>query len=73
MRGWAKFLSSVYKKEKEWLLSLIDFLDKQAEFSPLVKSERDSLREANACLAKLRRDEESKWAQRAKIKYVQER
>ena len=72
LRGWAKNLSSEYKKEKERLLNLIDSLDKQAEFTPLIKSDRDKLREANFCLAKFRREEESKWAQRAKIKHVQE-
>jgi hypothetical protein len=38
----------------------------------LNKEERHSLQGANDKLAKLRRDEESKWAQRAKVKYVQE-
>ena len=28
--------------------------------------------EADECIAKLRRDEEAKWAQRAKVKHIQE-
>ena len=35
-------------------------------------SEREALKEANERVTKLRRDEESKWAQQAKIKHVQE-
>jgi hypothetical protein len=72
LRGWAKNLSSEYKKEKERLLVLIDFLDKKAEIAPLSESERVCLRSSTYSLACLRRDEESKWAQRAKVKYIQE-
>jgi hypothetical protein len=35
LRGWAKNLSGKYKKEKERLLNIIDFLDIQAESCPL--------------------------------------
>ena len=62
LRGWAKNLSGIYKKEKERLLSLIDYLDRHAETAPLIKADREKLREAN---------EEFKWAQRAKVKHVQ--
>jgi hypothetical protein len=72
LRGWAKNLSSVYKKEKERLLLLIDFLDKKAETMPLSASERAELKVSTDSLAKLRREEESKWAQRAKVKFIQE-
>jgi hypothetical protein len=72
LRGWAKNLSSVYEKEKERLLQVIDDLDTRAEVAPLSDIDRATLREANNKLAKLRRDEESKWAQRAKVKHVQE-
>jgi hypothetical protein len=72
LRGWAKYRSGVYKKEKEKLLALIDELDIKAETIPLVSLEREALRNANDCLAKLRREEEAKWAQRAKVKHVQE-
>jgi hypothetical protein len=47
-------------------------LDIKAETCPLNTSERDRLREANDKLAGHRRTEESKWAQRAKVKHVQE-
>jgi hypothetical protein len=72
LRGWAKNLSGKYKKEKERLLNIIDFLDIQAESCPLNDEERAELRKANELLNKLRRDEETKWAQRAKIKHIQE-
>jgi hypothetical protein len=53
-------------------LQVIDDLDTRAEVAPLSDIDRVTLREANDNLAKLRRDEESKWAQRAKVKHVQE-
>jgi hypothetical protein len=53
-------------------LQVIDDLDTRAEVAPLSDIDRATLREANDKLAKLRRDEESKWAQRAKVKHVQE-
>ncbi|XP_024310192.1 uncharacterized protein LOC112268600 [Brachypodium distachyon] len=72
LRGWAKNQSGLYKKERDRLLHIIDTLDVKAESSPLSATERDALRDANDFVSKLRRDEESKWAQRAKVKYVQE-
>jgi hypothetical protein len=71
LRGWAKNISGSYKAEKEHLLSIIDMLDCKAEIAPLEEDERRSLRNAQDAIAKLRRDEETKWAQRAKIKHVQ--
>jgi hypothetical protein len=53
-------------------LQVIDDLDTRAEVAPLSDIDRVTLQEANDKLAKLRRDEESKWAQRAKVKHVQE-
>jgi exonuclease III len=72
LRGWAKNLSGKYKKEKEHLLHTIDALDIKAESIPLTPFERDNLKQAHERLNKLRRDEEQKWAQRAKVKHVQE-
>jgi hypothetical protein len=54
------------------LLNIIDFLDIQAESCPLNDEERLELRKANEQLNKLRREEEIKWAQRAKIKHIRE-
>jgi GH35 family endo-1,4-beta-xylanase len=72
LKGWAKCISGTYKKEKERLLSIIDELDLKAETNPLNADEREALTNANERISKLRRDEESKWAQRAKVKHVQE-
>jgi exonuclease III len=72
LRGWARNTSGDYKKEKERLLNIIDSLDIKAETSPLSDSERLLKKESDVRLAKLRRDEESKWAQRAKVKHIQE-
>jgi hypothetical protein len=72
LRGWARNLSGNYKKEKKHLLDIINSLDIKAESVPLSESERICKKEANERLLSLRRDEESKWAQRAKVKYIQE-
>ena len=54
------------------MIFLINELDIKAETTPLTVAERAAKREADDCLAKLRRDEESKWTKRAKVKYIQE-
>jgi hypothetical protein len=72
LRGWARNSSGNYKKEKKCLLDIIDSLDIKAESVPLSESERTCKKEANERLLSLRRDEEFKWAQRAKVKYIQE-
>jgi hypothetical protein len=69
---WARNQSGIYKKEKERLCFIIDTRDRKAESGRLSNAELDSLRRANEELAILRRDEESKWAQRAKVKHIQE-
>jgi hypothetical protein len=40
--------------------------------TPLSEDERKELRTANDKVTKLRRDEESKWAQRVKVKHIQQ-
>jgi hypothetical protein len=70
--GWAHNSSGNYEKEKMRLLDIIDSLDIKAETVPLSESKRTCKKEANEHLLSLRRDEESKWAQRAKVKYIQE-
>jgi hypothetical protein len=72
LRGWAKNKSGVYKKERDRLTKIIDDPDIKAESSPLNEAESKMLRSANDKIGKLRRDEESKWAQRAKVKFIQE-
>ena len=64
--------SGKYKKEKERMLKIIDELDIKAESIPLSVGEQQVLREANDKICSLRRDEETKWAQRAKVKHIQE-
>jgi hypothetical protein len=54
LRGWAKNLSGKYKKEKERLLNVIDFLDIQAETFPLNERGRSKLKQANEQLNKIR-------------------
>jgi hypothetical protein len=70
LRGWAKNLSGKYKREKERLLNIIDSLEIKVETMPLSIVECDELKQANEKLNKLRREEDIKWAQRAKVKYI---
>ena len=72
LRGWARNQSGKYKQEKEKWQRIIDELDVKAETVPLSMSERETLKVANDRMCGLRRDEETKWAQRAKVKYIQE-
>ena len=54
------------------MCALIDELDIKAEQLPLSEAEMAAKKDAENFLAKLRRDEESKWAQRAKVKHIRE-
>jgi hypothetical protein len=53
-------------------LKIIDDLDIKAESVPLSEPEKVTKREAEVKLVVLRRDEEDKWARRAKVKYIQQ-
>jgi hypothetical protein len=65
-------LNADAKKLKEKLLLIIDQLDIKSESNLLTAAERAAKKEAEIQLGKLLRDEESKWAQRAKVRHVQE-
>jgi hypothetical protein len=65
-------MSGKYKVERDRLNVIIDFLDKKAETVFLKDNERQALKNANDALATLRRDEDSKWAQCAKVKHILE-
>ena len=60
------------KSKKEKLICLIDELDIKAETTPLSVAELAAKKQADECIARLRHDEEAKWAQRAKVKHIQE-
>jgi hypothetical protein len=64
-------MSGEYKKEKNRLIQIIDELDIKAELTPLDFNERQIKKKADEDLAKLRQDEETKWAQRAKVRHIQ--
>jgi hypothetical protein len=72
LRGWAQNLSDVYKEEKERLTLLIDELDLKAKTVTLSEARRAHKRESDIAIAKLWRDEETKWAQHAKVNHIQE-
>jgi hypothetical protein len=54
------------------LLRITSDLDVKAESTLLDASERETLRQDQDRISSLRRDVETKWAQRAKVKHVQE-
>ena len=70
MRGWAKHLSGIYKVEKKRLLTLIQSLDLKAESTILPASELHAKLEAEMRLKELLREEELKWALRAKVRKI---
>ena len=70
LRGWARNQSGIYKAEKEILLHTINALDVKAESTPLNMSERNIKNEAEKNLQSLMREEEMKWALRAKISTI---
>jgi hypothetical protein len=59
-------------KENNKFLKIIDELDIKSKTVPLDVVESASIKEADERLAKLRIDEESKWAQHSKVKHVQQ-
>ena len=67
MRGWARSESGIYKKEKERLIQLIQTLDLPAETNLVDESEQACKSEDELKLRALLREEEMKWALRAKV------
>jgi hypothetical protein len=65
-------MSGKYKLERDRLTHIIDYLEKRSEVDDLNESEREALKRANDEFCSLQRVEESKWAQRANVKHIQE-
>ena len=72
LRGWARHITGLYKKEKKRLAEIIDKLDLQAENRLLSDSELDEKNQANEQFARLLREEELKWYQRSKAQFILE-
>lgn len=72
LRGWAKNISGVYKKEKKMLLNKLNELDIKPETTSLDANEINLKHSHNNRLAELLRKEELKWYQRAKVKNLLE-
>ena len=70
LRGWAKHLSGVYKVEKDRLLEIIQYLDVKAESAVLQSADMCCKIDAEKRLKELLREEELKWALRAKVRKV---
>ena len=70
LRGWAKHISGIYKVEKERLLALIQSLDVKAETMVLPAAKLHTKLNAEMRLKELLREEELKWALRAKVRRV---
>ena len=67
LRGWAANNFGIYKQQKGNLINTIDNLDIEAESRNLTALERNELSQARDELAKLLREEEIKYYQRAKV------
>jgi hypothetical protein len=70
LRGWAANNHGIYKQQKENLWSTIDKLDIEAESRDLTALEREDLSQARDQLAKLLREEEIRFYERAKVTNV---
>jgi hypothetical protein len=72
LRGWARHVSGVLRKEKLRLLAIIDDLKALAEVGPLSMQEIELKNQSNAKIASLLREEELKWYQRSKSQFILE-
>jgi uncharacterized protein (DUF927 family) len=72
LRGWDKNMSGKYKKGKKHILNTLDLLDKKAEITLLDSNEIGLKQYLNNRLAKLLREAEMKWYQRAKVRELLE-
>jgi hypothetical protein len=70
--GWAQHVSGALKKEKLRLSSIIDDLEALAEVGPLSTHEIELKNQSNAKIASLLREEELKWYQRSKSRFILE-
>ena len=72
LRGWARHLAGLLKKEKNRMSSIIDELESLAEWRPLSTHEIELKKQSNAEMAAILRDEELKWYQRSKAQFILE-
>jgi hypothetical protein len=66
LRGWAKNMNGVYKKEKQELLRKAEELDKKLESQLLSQRDWDLKQSIHERITQFLREEEIKWFQRAK-------
>jgi hypothetical protein len=66
LRGWAKNINGLYKKEKKEITNKLKELDKKAECIMLSPQELDVKHCLNVRLMQLLREEEIKWYQISK-------
>jgi hypothetical protein len=72
LSGWARHVTGVLKKEKLRLSAIIDDLEALAETTPLSTQQIELKNQSNAKIASLHREEELKWYQRSKSKFILE-
>jgi hypothetical protein len=72
LSGWARHVTGVLKKEKQRLSSIIDDLEALAEICPLSLQQIEIKNQSNAKIACLLCEEEIKWYQRSKSKFILE-
>jgi hypothetical protein len=70
LSGWARHVTGFLIKEKQRLSSIIDDLEALAEVSPLSLQQIELKNQSNAKIAYLLREEELKWYQRSKSKFI---
>jgi mannosylglycoprotein endo-beta-mannosidase len=70
LSGWAKHESSILRKEKQRLSTIIDGLKALAEVRPLSKQETELKNQSNTEIASLLCEEELKWYQQSKSQFI---
>jgi len=70
LRGWARHTAGILKKEKIRLSSIINNLEASAEVRLLSAQEIELKNQSNAEIARLLREEELKWYQRSKSRFI---
>jgi hypothetical protein len=72
LSGWARHVTGILTKEKLRLSLIIDDLEALAEVRPLSTQEIELKSQSNVAIASLLHEEELKWYQRSKSKFILE-
>ena len=70
LRGWARHITGILKREKEHLCTIIDEIARATETRVLTQQEIELKSQSNAEVARMLREEELRWYQRSKSTFI---